>query len=262
MISLEPPETKWDLRWRMLGVAVRVSIWFWLSTLILGCNDKNIEIKGLLVWIACVFFSIMLHEFGHALTARFFGSRSVRVVLYHLGGLAISDGGLTRKQRMLMIFMGPVAGFILYGIIFGCSYLVDYEALPHYACVAIFYLKFLNLVWGFVNLLPIFPLDGGQLAREIFEARNFSKGLRQSLVLSLYTAVVVACASLIVLVFQKLNVYHFPWLPIQPDFFLVIFFAGLAYLSWYLARPHMLEAQHANEEARQPWEQDPDWWKK
>jgi len=261
MFNLEPTETKWDLRWRMLGVPVRVSIWFWISTLLLH-SSHDFEIKRLLVWVACVFSSIMVHEFGHALTARFSGSRSVRVVLYHLGGLAIGATGLTRRQRMLMIFMGPGAGFILYGIIHGGSLLVDYATLPRYARIAIADLKLLNLVWGLVNLLPMFPLDGGQLAREVFEARNAAKGLRQTLVLSLYTAATASGAFVMVLLLQGLKVYQFSWLPIQPSILLVLFFAGLAYLNWHLSRPQTLEAHYENAVIRRSWEQDPDWWKK
>ena len=46
-------------------------------------------------------------------------------------------------------------------------------------------LEYINLFWGLVNLLPIFPLDGGQIARNLMTSWWGRTGLRQSLVLSI-----------------------------------------------------------------------------
>ena len=86
----EPNPTPWDLRWRMLGTNISVHPFFWVLSAMLGWgwfNDGGFRL--LLVWVACVFVSILLHEFGHVLMGRLFGSRGQYIVLYSFGGLAI-----------------------------------------------------------------------------------------------------------------------------------------------------------------------------
>jgi Zn-dependent protease len=80
----------------------------------------------------------------------------------------------------------------------------------------VFDLLFINIFWGLLNLLPIYPLDGGQISRELFGLADRSGGIRQSLYLSLLTAVAMA-----VVAFMKLH-----------DQFLAFFFGYLAYISY------------------------------
>ena len=54
-----------------------------------------------------------------------------------------------------------------------------------------------NILWGLVNLLPIYPLDGGQIARELFTLGNPRAGIIQSLQLSAGAAVLVAAYALL-----------------------------------------------------------------
>jgi Zn-dependent protease len=77
-------------------------------------------------------------------------------------------------------------------------------------------LLFINIFWGLVNLLPVYPLDGGQIARELLELANPADGARQALWLSVIAAIVVA-----ILAFTKLH-----------DQYMAIFFAYLAYMSY------------------------------
>ena len=54
------------------------------------------------------------------------------------------------------------------------------------------FLEWINLVWGFMNLLPIWPLDGGQIARELLKWLLPESGIRVSLVISILTAGLLA----------------------------------------------------------------------
>jgi stage IV sporulation protein FB len=54
-----------------------------------------------------------------------------------------------------------------------------------------------NIMWGFINLFPIYPLDGGRIARELFTLRDPRQGVIQSLQLSAGTAVLVAAYALL-----------------------------------------------------------------
>ena len=77
-------------------------------------------------------------------------------------------------------------------------------------------LLYVNIFWGLVNLLPIWPLDGGRISGELFTMANPRDGLQQSLWLSIFVAVGAG-----VLAFTRLH-----------DQFLALFFAYLAYTSY------------------------------
>ncbi len=96
MLLQEPEPTTMDLRFRLFGTHVRVHPLFWLITAILGFNSTNKPILpgnglgDLVLWVFCVFFSILLHEFGHVWMGRLFGSEG-HIVLQGMGGLAIGS---------------------------------------------------------------------------------------------------------------------------------------------------------------------------
>ena len=102
--------TPYDLRFRLLDIPVRVHPLFWLITAVLGWQPNNLP--AVLIWIGCVFVSILVHEYGHGLMAkRFRGSPSI--VLYGMGGLCYSQGERTPWQRLAVLLGRPGAGFIL-----------------------------------------------------------------------------------------------------------------------------------------------------
>ncbi|HEV7224424.1 MAG TPA: site-2 protease family protein [Pirellulales bacterium] len=250
MFSVEPPHTQYDLHFAVAGVPVRVHPLFWLISLLLGVgawNEPNPP-KEILLWVAAVFVSIVVHELGHALAFRFYRQRA-RIVLYSFGGLAIADsqepfGGYGdyassyREERgpgakIMISFAGPLAGFLFAAlvllaiwlsghqkpVVFGGPMLLAIPFEPYESenlNVVLRNLLFVNVFWGLVNLLPIFPLDGGQISRELLTHYHPRDGLRQSLLLSIFAAIVVALWALV-----KLE-----------DKLMAIFFAYLAYVSY------------------------------
>lgn len=256
-IIVEPPETKADLRWRMLGVPVRVAPWFWIGAAFLGWQDR-ITLAPMLVWIGCVFVSILLHEFGHALTAKAFGAYGVRVVLYQFGGLAISEGGLRRWQRVVELLMGPGAGFILWGILFGLSYVFDYDALrvggeaEFHGWLALQFLLEINLIWGLFNLLPVYPLDGGQITKELIVARNPRSGARLAHTLCMVVALAVGLCYVVWAMWRGGN----------RDMLPAIMFFYFAFENYRFRQAYGEFEAEEDYAPRQPWERDPDWWKK
>lgn len=143
-----------------------------LCTLFAALNSSNSY--QFISWVLVIFFSILFHELGHALTASFFG-KSSSIELGFFGGVTyFRQEGLKRWQLFLIALNGPLFGFILFFI---SSYLsFKFQAHPLWA----FPLKisaFINLFWTVFNLIPILPLDGGQLLRMIMESVFKSKGL-------------------------------------------------------------------------------------
>ena len=118
----EPDRTPYDLRFRFLGFPVRVHPWFWIATLLLnGDGLLRLGPEYLLIWIVVVFVSILVHELGHALAFRRFGA-DADIVLYAFGGLAIPTNSIAgRGRRILVSLAGPIAGFVLFGIVYGTN---------------------------------------------------------------------------------------------------------------------------------------------
>lgn len=206
----EPPPTQADLHFRLFGIPVRVHPFFWLMTLLLGMGgSQQADPVRVLIWMAVVFVSILVHEFGHAFVQRFFGGHPW-VTLYSFGGLtSCNDCDRTPRAQLLISFAGPLAGFLFAGVIVLLlialgrfrSFEVDWIPVRWVGFgssldLAILYLLFVNIAWGLLNLLPIYPLDGGQIARELFTLGNARKGIIQSLQLSAGAAALVAVYAL------------------------------------------------------------------
>jgi stage IV sporulation protein FB len=213
----EPQRTPYDLNFALAGVPVRVHPMFWLFTVLLGAADP--VPLHLLIWVAAVFVSILVHEFGHSLAMRSFGWRS-HIVLYSFGGLAIQDGayggferhgrgGRDARTQIIISFAGPLAGFLFAALIlaalraggnattlrFGGFGLVTIEPelfVSFPLTLLVYDLLFCNIFWGLLNLLPIYPLDGGQISQQVLVTVNPSDGLRQSFMLSILAAGCVA----------------------------------------------------------------------
>ena len=177
-----PRPTPLDLDFALFGVPVRVSAWHWLGAGFFGWGIAAAGADGagggtlvahLVIAVLCIFGSILLHEMGHALTARVFGM-DWAIVLLLLGGLAYGRRPPSLKwwQDVLIVLAGPAVQLALAGALLLSEVLADTlaggvqpeSALAHTAWVT---LLFVNIVWPVLNLLPIFPLDGGQALRAI-----------------------------------------------------------------------------------------------
>lgn len=149
---------------RLLDIPVKVHPSFLLIALALGWLNQLTGWRLMAVWVLIVFVSVLVHEFGHALTARSFGA-SVEVELNGLGGLTrwgVPDGELPPGRRALVSAAGSGAGFALGGLAWVVAQLFGpFDS----ALVArgLTLLIFVNFFWGILNWLPIRPLDGGHL---------------------------------------------------------------------------------------------------
>ncbi|NLF69973.1 MAG: hypothetical protein GX575_13080 [Candidatus Anammoximicrobium sp.] len=218
MFAGEPAPTQFDLHFRIAGIPVRVHPLFWLVAFLIGSGFG--ERLTLLIGAAAVFVSILVHELGHALTMRHFG-QDARIVLYMMGGLAIPDSSpwqvrSGRRARgplsqILISAAGPGAGFLLAGLVVALVFAAGGFVRFHLAYGVIpvplvtlpetvnenWYhvvrsLLWVNIFWGLMNLVPVYPLDGGQIAREVLVAGDPWEGVVKSLWLSVFVGAAVA----------------------------------------------------------------------
>ncbi|HAV77354.1 MAG TPA: hypothetical protein DCX53_08375 [Anaerolineae bacterium] len=217
-----PPPTRFDLNFSLFEIPVRVHPMFWFLAALLGFGSGQV-----LIWVFVVFFSILIHEMGHALAFRRYGQDS-HIVLHFAGGLTIPEslrwgGGyasvsLSANQQIFISLAGPFAGFVLAGLVvggvifsggeiavnllFGIIPIPQLTFLPfgnNAVQVLIVMLLWVNVFWGLINLLPVFPLDGGQVARNFLIQLDPLDGARKSLWLSTITGGVVAVAAFVLL---------------------------------------------------------------
>ena len=158
------------LRFRLFGIPFEVGPYFWILSACFGSyvahGDHGLQLLAL--WVACVFVSIVVHELGHALMARRFGLVPI-VRLHGLGGSTyMPGGGLSRPQAILVTLGGPVAGLALWALTqYGIITMLGSSPVGYVTFYAVNFLVFINLYWTLFNLLPILPLDGGQLVRNV-----------------------------------------------------------------------------------------------
>ncbi|MBY0524898.1 MAG: site-2 protease family protein [Gemmataceae bacterium] len=263
---LESPPTQFDLNWRMFGIPVRVSPWFWLTSLFLGWSAyANTSILLLVIWVLCVFVSVLIHELGHVVVGTIFGSDG-HILLYSFGGLAIGSSNLDRRwQRIAVSFAGPLAQFLLLIPIVLLEWVYTpsprrgFES-PDFLAEMLAMLFVINLFWPLLNLLPIWPLDGGQISRELFQQLVPRAGVRWSLMLSLGVSASLAVVELM----SMLTKTPVPFIGLG-SLFGILFFGLFAAESWMLlqqARPMQQHRRREEEEDRLPWETDPDAWKR
>lgn len=174
-------------------------------------NSREDFIQALL-WMLVLLFSILIHEFGHALTARKFSGRQPHIRLWAMGGLAYPNASLTKKQTLYMVLAGPGAGltFFLciilycvarYGLVDGLDVIIfivtrsqdlllgsgaAFFDMHNVTFALLRGLIMFNFWWSLVNLLPVYPLDGGQAYA------TFQPSLLKVYKVGLYTGIVTA----------------------------------------------------------------------
>ena len=243
----EPERTPYDLSFRLLGSPVRVHPLFWLVAVLFGASWLDRGVLFLVVWVAVMFASILVHEFGHALAFRWFGTGS-HVVLYHFGGLAVPWSAVAgRWRRVLVSLAGPFAGFLLCGAAYLSNYLQPWAATSPLTFALYFSLIGVNLYWGVMNLLPVFPLDGGQVSVEVCSSIWRRNGLRVALEISIAVGGLLALYSLACVVEAR---QRGGWLDELPGWFprgsiwTAILFGMLAYQSYQLLQHQRWTQSH------------------
>jgi stage IV sporulation protein FB len=161
------------LKFKLFGIPVSVDWWFWLVVVLIGGGataQTSQAWAAVAVWTAVVFVSIIIHELGHAAAGIRYGAfPSIR--LHGFGGVTFLPGAhFSRIQNIIVSAAGPLAGLSLGFFIFITANLLG--DLPPLARAAVRYGLFVNFVWTFLNLLPIQPLDGGQILGQILGPRR------------------------------------------------------------------------------------------
>jgi Zn-dependent protease len=273
------------LRWRLFGISFCIEPSFWLMNAlwayilyapIMGARRDQLITRELLIlmliWILCMLVAVMAHELGHVITGRIFGQPG-SITLTGMGGQAV--GGydeLSPWKRILVIVMGPCAGFLLAAALVAldgrywnasmvwmsnnapgglfweslkCEWFLITHILPDalagwpnnpkypiYA-ISLLILFMISLFMNIMNLLPIIPMDGGMIFKELCVLVSPRGGLKFAFIWSFALAVMASIYMLLV-VLHRYDFIKQPdlYYPFAFPEFSLLIFASLAFQSF------------------------------
>ncbi len=160
------------------GIPIRIEGAFLVIAGLFGLRYIDENVLLLPIWMATTFVSILVHELGHGVALRVFGIRPA-IVLHGFGGVTLSRGCLSRTRSIIVSLAGSLTALAflwwpartLLGTPWANEQLLDYalsggESINWWRPLQ--FLAFQNLWWSIANLLPIRPLDGGNVTAELF----------------------------------------------------------------------------------------------
>src|SRR5215467_1307194 len=157
---------------RVKGIDVFLH-WSWLIVAAFEITDRQhaypSPLWNVLEYVA-IFVIVLLHEFGHALACRQVGGETKRILIWPLGGVASVSPPQRPGATLWTIAAGPLVNVVLVVVVFATnaagSSLQFWQAAPN-AKEFVDALSIANLVLLVFNLLPVYPLDGGQILRSL-----------------------------------------------------------------------------------------------
>lgn len=154
------------VRFRLFGIPITVLPWFWITLAIIGAGTitSSDDLFRLVLFVLAGFISVLVHELGHGLTIKKMGA-DTEIVLQAFGGFATyPKGRFNRWQDFLITAAGPAIQLVLGGIVFAIWRSVEADLMGKHF---LFVLWAISFFWAIFNLMPIFPMDGGQLLNAI-----------------------------------------------------------------------------------------------
>ena len=157
---------------RLAGIDVHLH-WSWFLVAIYQISSRpdyySSPVWKVLEYLA-LFVIVLMHEFGHALACRQVGGSSDQIVLWPLGGVAYVNAPQRPGATLWSIAAGPLVNVALVPVFLGLWWL-DHannwaHQLPDFH-VFLHSLMVINAVLLIFNLLPVYPLDGGQILRSL-----------------------------------------------------------------------------------------------
>lgn len=200
---------RWTLRLGAYrGIDVYLHATFLLLLVFLGASNwlATRSLTAALLGVGLImllFFFVLLHEFGHALTAARFGIRTRDIVLYPIGGVArLERMPRDPRQELLVALAGPAVNLVIaLGLLLWLSLadgLAPLAAMDWTRGPLLLWLLAVNVVLLVFNLIPAFPMDGGRVLRALLAMRlDYTKATRIAAVIGQAMALVFGLVGLV-----------------------------------------------------------------
>lgn len=179
------------MRWswrigRLAGINISVHVTFLLILLWIVVEEYALGVRamaGSALYMVALFTIVVMHELGHALTARRFGVVTRDIILLPIGGVArLERMPRNPRQELLVAVAGPAVNVVLALVLLAIVRLTGalpaanlYDFDPLLSVRGFLYqLVFVNVVLALFNMLPAFPMDGGRVLRALLAMRMSS----------------------------------------------------------------------------------------
>jgi Zn-dependent protease len=157
---------------RLAGIDVFLH-WTWFLVAIIEIQGRRRSytspVWNVLEYLA-LFLIVLTHEFGHALACRQVGGRAERILLWPFGGVAYVNPPQRPGATLWSIAAGPLVNVALAPLLFGAFYAARMSGLNHAMPDVyrfLWYVLWIDVGLLIFNILPIYPLDGGQILRSL-----------------------------------------------------------------------------------------------
>jgi Zn-dependent protease/predicted transcriptional regulator len=183
---------KWSWRiGRIAGIGVYIHATFWLILAWIAfvqyraVGTAEAVVNGI-VFVIAVFSIVVMHELGHALSARRYGIATRDITLLPIGGIArLERMPRDPRQELVIALAGPAVNFALAAFLWMILLVIGFpaQAAPDLFSARILSREFvlgllsINIFLGVFNLIPAFPMDGGRVLRALLAMRsnNYAK---------------------------------------------------------------------------------------
>jgi Zn-dependent protease len=161
-----------SLRFRIGKIPVQIELFHFIGAAILGMNQARGSkgIVWLLMWVVVLVASVLAHELVHAVALTRM-RRPASVVLHGMGGVTTHQGSVSPRQNVALHLAAPALMLVVVGLPARWWFwhgTFHSDVLLHLA----FDLYQVNFWWSIFNLLPLWPLDGGQALASFTEMRR------------------------------------------------------------------------------------------
>lgn len=134
---------------------------------------------GFVFYVLLLFLCVVLHEYGHALTARRYGVITRDILLSPIGGVARLESMPDKpKQEFFIAIAGPIVNIIIATILGLILFFTTGQIFPDVndfrfddPAEFVRYIAWMNLALFMFNLIPAFPMDGGRILRALLAAK-------------------------------------------------------------------------------------------
>jgi Zn-dependent protease/CBS domain-containing protein len=174
---------KWSLKiGRFAGIDVYMHVTFlllvsWVALLHWKQGQSITAVVAGVAFILTVFLCVVLHEFGHALTARRYGIKTRDIILLPIGGVARLERLPTNPlQELWVALAGPAVNIVIaFGLFLWLNFTASFEPIQKLTVTTgpfVERIMAVNLFLVAFNMIPAFPMDGGRVLRAILATRK------------------------------------------------------------------------------------------
>ena len=170
---------------RFAGIPVKLHWSFGLLVLTLVFLDYQkhgspIGILYLLLYVSILFICVVLHEYGHALMARYFGIKTRDIILSPIGGIArLEEIPEEPKKELYIAIAGPLVNLTIAALVGSIILITQQQFLPDITSVTELYhpqgivllIFWMNVILFTFNLMPALPMDGGRILRALLSMK-------------------------------------------------------------------------------------------